>query len=77
MTITVDKEGTIFSTTLLNCSAAANPPAAYKWVNKINVEIANGPTLTVKQDGVYTCNASNFIGGKYYTQSQSVHLIGK
>lgn len=77
MKITVDYNAKIYITALLNCFAAANPPATYTWLDENKYQIATGQTLTVDKGGEYTCNASNVIGGTYYTQSKSVHLLSK
>lgn len=77
MTIIGHKNGQILHSALLSCSAAANPPTTYTWIDESNGVVTNGPTIIINKSGKYTCNASNIIRGKYYHQSKSIDLQGK
>src|SRR6218665_166161 len=76
MRITDDNNGQIRIPAVLNCSAAAYPPATYAWIDESNGNTINGPTITINHFGNYTCIASNIIRGRRYQQSKSITLQG-
>ena len=76
MTITGHANGQIRTPAMLNCSAASNPPATYKWLDESNVKIAEGSTIIITHGGKYACSASNIIRGRLYQQSMSITLQG-